>query len=198
VHGAGKVAIVVLAAGCSSDPARTAAIWSNGNVGCWGDPGDDCATGGNRGKIVGGFSGLSGTPVAIADDITGGIPSLQLAAPAGAGFHTFCIGSGSFNMCEQRDLRAFAAGHLQFDARLESPLVTSIAIDLFPSLTVHVPIASLSTSKFLHQTIALTPDLFGTDGPPVSQVDVFKITVTASAPTPDPLLTVNAIKWTKD
>ena len=57
--------------------------------------------------------------------------------------------------------------------------------------------ASLNQSTFVHQKIALTPDLFGTNGPGNTVVNVFRIDVTNSAPTANqPVLTFNDIKWT--
>ena len=134
----------------------------------------------------------------VADDVTGGIPSLQLQNSSTTATLGYCIDIGSGG-CAPRDLTAFKNGHLQFDARLESPLVTSISINLFPSLTVQIPIASLNQTTFVHQSIALTPDLFGTNGPPVNQVNVFKISITASAASNGQLmLTLNDIKWTSN
>lgn len=189
-------ALIVAACSGGSSESRTAQIWSNGNHGCWGDVSDDCETGGKRGRIVSFFASLNVGNAAVVDDVTGGLPSLQVTAPNGSGDFGFCIGSGSTNMCAQRDLREFMNGHLEFDVRLESPAVTGISITLFPSLTVSIPVSSLSQSTFTHESIALTPDLFGSNGPQ-SVVNVFKVMVTTSA-TSSPILTFNDIKWTAD
>ena len=191
-------AALVFVAACSgsTSQSRTAQIWSNGNRGCWGDGSDDCETGGNHGRIVSFFASLNVGNAAIVDDVTGGLPSLQVTAPNGSGDFGFCIGSASKNMCEQRDLREFKNGHLEFDVRLESPAVTTISITLFPSLTADIPVSSLSQSHFTHESIALTPDLFGSDGPQ-NLTDVFKVAVTTST-TSSPILTFNDIQWTSD
>jgi hypothetical protein len=191
---------VTLAACGGGEAARSVSIWSNGSPGCWGDAGDTCGTGGNRGKLVqfqGGGSG--GKTVAVVDDVTGGVPSLQITASDASASFGFCVGSQSTNQCEQRDLRAFKGGHLQFDARLESASVTGITVTLFPSLAVQIPVASLGTNRFTHVSIPLTPDLFGSNGPGVTVLNVFQIAVTNSAPAANqPVLTLNDLKWTSD
>lgn len=191
------VALVTAGSGCTDGSAssRTATIWSNGNPGCWGDHGDTCDSGGSIGRLIVGNAGIGGSTVAVVDDITGGVPSLQLTGSSSGGSFFFCI--NGLSGCNQRDLRQFKNGHLQFDIRLESPLVTEISITLFPPLTVTIPVESLNQATFVHLSIPLTPDLFGTDGPPVNQVNVFEIAITSSSATPA-AVTLNDIKWTTD
>ena len=176
---------------------RVAMIWSNGSPGCWGDPGDTCATGGSIGRIAQFFSiggtGITNTP----DTITGGVPSLSLMyyfinGTYSSGDAGFYIQGGS------RDLSAFKNGHLQFDVQLVSPTVTSVSITLFNGVTYQIPMSSLSLGQFVHLSIPLTPDLFGTNGPQ-QLATVFRINVTnsdLSTPILKVALYMNDIKWT--
>jgi hypothetical protein len=174
-------------------------IWSNGSPGCWGDPGDTCASGGPLGKLVlFQSSGVGFVNVAIADDVTGGIPSLQMTSSTSSGSGGLCIGGLNAASCVSRDLSEFRDGRLQFDLRLESPSVTAISVTLFPSLSVQIPVTSLNQDTFVHQSIALAPDLFGTNGPE-QVLNVFQIDVSSSSPMPNqPVVTLNDIKWTAD
>jgi hypothetical protein len=152
---------------------RVAMIWSNGSPGCWGDPGDTCITGGVGGR------------------------TLQVTSSLASGFAGFCIENAG-GSCVSRDLSAFKNGHLQFDVRLESSTVTSVSITLFTGLTYQIPMSSLSLGQFVHLSIPLTPDLFGTNGPQ-QVLNVFQYNITNSAPSGNQVvLIMNDIKWTAD
>jgi hypothetical protein len=177
---------------------RVAMIWSNGSPGCWGDPGDTCITGGVGGRTTPFWgSGVGTSNVAITDTITGGLPSLQVTSSLASGFAGFCIGNAN-GSCVSRDLSAFKNGHLRFDVRLESPTVTAVSITLFTGLTYQIPMSSLSLGQFVHLSIPLTPDLFGTNGPQ-QVLNVFQYNITNSAPSGNQVvLIMNDIKWTAD
>jgi hypothetical protein len=82
--------------------------------------------------------------------------------------------------------------------RLESPTVTSVSVTLFTGLVYRIPMPSLTLGQFVHQSISLAPELYGTNGPQ-QVVNVFRIDVVNSAPTANqPVLILNDIKWTQN
>lgn len=169
-------------------------LWRNGNFGTWTH--DNGSTSDVVGQL---YSGTGISNVAVVDDVSGGTPSLQMTCSSTAtcrlAFSTDGLtGPGP----AETDMTRYKNGHLRFDLKMLVSDATAVDVTLFPSLTVAIPPASLTTSGFTAISLALTPDLFGTDGPQALDL-VFEIHPTLSTTTSNrPILVLNDVRWTAD
>ena len=168
-------------------------IWRNGRTGTW------VFTNGNSvGIETGMYNGTKLTPVAAADTVTGGVPSLQMTCSNMLTCHAQMTlaagGQGSLELARYHD------GHLCFDIQLMTADAADVEVKLFPPLSVRVPVDPNDLTHFVPVALALTPDLYGSDGPMGSMPPgpVFDIEVKlAILPTPNqPMIQLNNVRWT--
>ncbi|HUQ05709.1 MAG TPA: hypothetical protein VM261_24565 [Kofleriaceae bacterium] len=140
--------------------------------------------------------------MAIADELTGGTPSLQLTCSNEGGCHFGIMLDAERDPGGTTDLARFVAGHLRFDLQLLDLDATDVRVRLFDPLDVPIPADALDGS-WTAVSLALTPALYGSDGPQpgalTAPAPVFAIWLTPSVQQDTrPMALLNNIRWTVD
>ena len=194
----GRPASVLLAlalVGCDGSPPDVV-LYANGNFGTW------PLSGGPATKVTPLLTGVatSAGNVAVTDDISGGLPSLQISSSDSLARVDMNSAPPLMLVDGLVRLSDYAGGHLQLDLRLEvGSDLTRLAFKGLAPLEVAIPVATLSTQAFTHLSIPFTPDLYGTDGPQDTRGGARVLAlelVTASPAQNKPLVTLNDVRWT--
>jgi hypothetical protein len=190
-----SVLLALAFVGCAGSPPDVV-LYANGNFGTW--PVD----GGPATKITPLATGVATAAgnVAVTDDVTGGIPSLQISSTDSLARVDMSSAPPLMLVDGTVRLSAYAGGSLQLDIRLEvGSDLTRLAFKGLPPLEVEIPVATLSSTTFTHVSIPFTPDLYGSDGPQDTtggaRVFSFEL-VTATPGQNKPLVTINDVRWT--
>jgi len=190
-----SVVLALALAGCDGAPPDVV-LYANGNFGAW------PLAGGPATKVTPLLTGVatSAGNVAVTDDVTGGVPSLQIASTDSHARVDMNSAPPLMLVDGVVKLSDYAGGHLALDLRLEvGSDLTRLAFKGLAPLEVEIPVATLSTTTFTHLSIPFRPDLYGTDGPQDTRggARVFSIElVTASPAQNKPLVTLNDVRWT--
>jgi hypothetical protein len=189
------VLLALALVGCDGSPPDVV-LYANGNFGSW--PLDS----GPATKVTPLATGVatSAGNVAVTDDITGGVPSLQISSTDSLARVDMSSAPPLMLVDGVVKLSSYAGGSLQLDLRLEvGSDLTRLAFKGLPPLEVEIPITTLSSTAFTHLSIPFSPDLYGSDGPEDKRggARVFSLElVTASPAQNKPLVTINDVRWT--